>query len=518
MDSDQKLQYPGSWAIDDPERFAIVMSNSGETMTFGELDERANRISNLFAGLGLLPGDHIAFCLENRIDFLVLCWGAQYAGLYYTAISSRFTAEEINYIVNDCGARVFIMSEKKSDVAGHLSFGKNIEAKFSIGGGIEGFATFEDGVAGESSEPLPNRVEGQDMLYSSGTTGHPKGVKVPVSGAPLGGPSTQALMFGALFGIESDSIYLSPAPLYHAAPLRFCMAAHRIGATVVVMEKFGPENALAAIEKYSVTASQWVPTMFVRMLKLPVAIREKYDTSSLNSVVHAAAPCPQEVKTRMIDWWGPILHEYYAGTEGNGLTYINSQDWLTHPGSVGKSLMGEVVIIDDDENELPVGEEGSIYFRNDSKFQYHKDPEKTSSSRLGSNLSTLGDVGRLDAEGFLYLTDRKAYMIISGGVNIYPQETENILTMHPEVFDVAVIGVPSDELGEEVKAVIQLTDSEKASPALANELIAYCHSRLTDLKCPKSIDFRNELPRHPTGKLYKRLLKDEYWKGHSKRI
>ena len=326
------------------------------------------------------------------------------------------------------------------------------------------------------------------------------------------------MLFRAVFGIESDAVYLSPAPLYHAAPLRFCMAAHRIGATVIVMEKFDPEEALAAIEDHGVTASQWVPSMFVRMLKLPEEIREKYDTTTLKTVIHAAAPCPIEVKKQMIDWWGPILHEYYAGTEGNGFTYINSEDWINHPGSVGKSLLGELVIVDDEGNELPYGEEGNIYFRSDSRFEYHNDPEKTAASRMGEDLSTLGDIGRVDEEGFLYLTDRKAHMIISGGVNIYPQEAENILTMHPAIYDVAVIGVPNDEFGEEVKAVVQLVDPNKADSDLERELIAYCRSHLADLKCPRSIDFKEELPRHPTGKLYKRLLRDQYWSDKETRI
>ena len=321
-----------------------------------------------------------------------------------------------------------------------------------------------------------------------------------------------------LFGAQPGGTYLSPAPLYHSAPLRFSMGYQSIGNTVVVMEKYDPEEALSLIERFQVTDSQWVPTMFVRMLKLGDEVRERYEVSSLRAAIHAAAPCPVDVKQKMIDWWGPIIFEYYAGTEGTGLTFVDSNDWLTHPGTVGKAVVGEVVIVGDDGNELPPGDEGTIYFRSDVTFEYHNDPEKTASARLGQDLSTLGDVGRLDDDGFLYLTDRKSYMIISGGVNIYPQETENLLVMHPAVFDVAVIGVPHDEFGEEVKAVVQLAHGSSPGPDLERELITYCRSRLSDIKCPRSIDFRDELPRHPTGKLYKRLLKEEYWQGHGSKI
>ncbi len=520
--TDLPPDYPGRWAQDAPDRPAIIMHGSGEVMTFAELDSEANRIANLFRSLDLAPGDHMAFCLENRIEFLALAWGAHYAGLYYTAISSRLTADEMAYIVNDCGARVFVTSQYKADVVDEVTVATpNVEERFSIGGPLAGHACFEDAVASQSAEVFPGAVEGQDMLYSSGTTGRPKGVKSPMSGALLGSNNPITMMARFLFNAEEEKegkVYLSPAPLYHSAPLRFCLAYQRLGYTVVVMEKFDPEVALQAIEAYSVHTSQWVPTMFVRMLKLADEVRTRYDTSSLVSAIHASAPCPVEVKSKMIDWWGPVLHEYYAGTEGNGLTHVDSEDWLAHPGSVGRAVFGELVIVDDDGTELPVGEEGSIYFRGDARFEYHNDPEKTADSRLGENLSTLGDVGRLDEDGFLYLTDRKAYMIISGGVNIYPQEAENILTMHPAVLDVAVIGIPNDEFGEEVKAVVQLIDPAAASEEMASELVAFCRSQLADLKCPRSVDFRKELPRHPTGKLYKRLLKDEYWQGRSTRI
>ena len=356
------------------------------------------------------------------------------------------------------------------------------------------------------------------MLYSSGTTGRPKGVRVPLSGQPLGTPTPLLAMMGALYGMDEHTVYLSPAPLYHAAPLRFCMSVLRLGGTCIVMEKFDPRLALELIERHRVTHSQWVPTMFIRMLKLPEEERARFDLSSQRVAIHAAAPCPIPVKEQMIDWWGPILHEYYAGTEGNGFTAITSEEWLAHRGSVGRPLRGAVHIVDDEGRELPPGQEGTVYFSGGARFEYHNDPEKTRSAYDERGWSTLGDVGYLDEEGYLYLTDRKAHMIISGGVNIYPQETENVLVLHPKVADVAVIGVPNEEFGEEVKAVVQLLDPAEAGPELAEELIAWCRERLSAIKCPRSVDFVEELPRHPTGKLYKRLLKDRYWGDRNTRI
>jgi acyl-CoA synthetase (AMP-forming)/AMP-acid ligase II len=341
-----------------------------------------------------------------------------------------------------------------------------------------------------------------------------------MTGAPLGSGEPMLLLLRGLFGATQDSVYLSPAPLYHSAPLRYSTQFLRIGATLVVMERFDPEGALAAIERHRVTHSQWVPTMFARMLKLPEETRDRYDLSSHELAIHAAAPCPIPIKEQMMEWWGPIIHEYYAGTEGNGFCYASPQDWLAHKGTVGKALTSEVHIVDEGGNELPVGEEGGVYFGGAGvqSFEYHNDPEKTAAGRLANGWSTLGDIGRVDEEGFLYLTDRKSNMIISGGVNIYPQETENVLTVHPKVQDVAVFGVPNTDFGEEVKAVVQPMDPAAAGQALERELIAYCRERLADLKCPRSIDFRDELPRHPTGKLYKRLLKDEYWKDRETRL
>ncbi len=507
------LLFPGAHLPQLADKPAVIMADTGATMTYGELDAQANRLSQLFRAQGLQSGDHVAFCMENNIDYLALAWGCHYAGLYYTAISSRLQTSEMAYIIDNSAAQAFITSPYKADQALELADQMpNVKIRLSVGGGIDGYLDYHETIAEYPAEPLADRVEGQDMLYSSGTTGRPKGIKVPLTGEPLGTAPGLLTLARMLFGCHEKAIYLSPAPMYHAAPLRFCMAFHRMGATVVAMERFDPEAALANIEKYKITASQWVPTMFVRMLKLDDDVRAKFDVSSLEHAVHAAAPCPIEVKEKMIDWWGPVIHEYYAGTEGNGLTYLNSEDWLAHKGSVGKPLLGVLHILDDEGNEVPTGEEGGVYFSGAGGFEYHGDADKTADSRMGDK-STLGDVGRVDEDGFLYLTDRKAYMIISGGVNIYPQEAENVLTMHPKVFDVAVIGVPNDDFGEEVKAVVQLVDGVEPSDDVERELIAFCRAEIADVKCPRSVDFRDELPRHPTGKLYKRLLKDEYWKA-----
>lgn len=520
--SEETTQYPGHFAQTEPERPAVILTSDGSVVTYGELDAMANRLSRLFRSVGLEPGDHVAFCMENRAEYLPIMWGAHYAGLYYTAISSRLTADELGYIIQDSGSRAFLTSPYKADQVSELGEAlAGLDLRLSVGGAVEGFDSFEDAIASQSAEPLDGRVEGSPMLYSSGTTGRPKGVKQPLPGTPLGTPEGLTNLITLLFGATESSRYLSPAPLYHAAPLRYCAQFHRIGAPVIVMERFDAEAALQAIEKYGVTHSQWVPTMFVRMLKLPEEVRTKYDVSSLECAVHAAAPCPIPVKEQMIEWWGPVLHEYYAGTEGNGFAYCNSESWLAHKGTVGAPVGCEIHIVGDDGEEVPVGGEGTVYFGNSNlagRFEYHNDPEKTSKSYLDNGWSTLGDIGRVDEDGFLFLTDRKANMIISGGVNIYPQEAENVLTMHPKVQDVAVFGVPNEDFGEEVKAVVQPVDMANAGTALESELIAYCREHLADVKCPRSVDFRDELPRHPTGKLYKRLLKDEYWKGHENRI
>lgn len=509
--------FPGQIALSTPDKPAVINAADGSMITYGELDAAANRISQLLRLSGLSVGDHIAICLENHPRYFEVLWGCHYAGLIYTACSSRLTSDELNYIINDCGAKAFITSKYKSDQAVQIANTiPNVHLRLMLDGVVDGYDSFEETVATFNPTELENRIDGTDMLYSSGTTGRPKGIKLVLPPNPIGSPNGVAVLGQMLFSMDENTVYLSPAPLYHAAPLRWNMALHRLGATTVIMDHFDAENFLKLIEKYKVTHCQTVPTMFVRMLKLDESIRSRYNISTLLNAFHAAAPCPIEVKRAMLNWWGPIIHEYYAGSEGNGFVYCSPQQWLAHPGTVGMAVSGVLHICDDTGNELPSDEIGTVYFESPAQFEYHNDPEKTKASRdpLGRGWTTLGDIGYLDDDKFLYLTDRKAFMIISGGVNIYPQEAENVLINHPKVLDVAVFGVPNDEFGEEVKAVVQpvkMPANELDAAALRNELGAYCRQSLADFKCPRSIDFRVELPRHPTGKLYKRLLKDEYW-------
>ena len=502
-----------------PDKPAYIMAGSGETVTYRQLDAQSNRIAQLFRSLGLKAGDHIALFLENNARFFEICWGAQRAGLIYTAISSRLTAAEVDYIVSDCGARLFVTSRYLADKAAELApLMTGVAHRYMVDGTLPGYESWEEMVARQPAEPIADQVGGYDMLYSSGTTGRPKGVLPVVEPQPIDAESPLLTLTRKVYGMSEDTIYLSPAPLYHAAPLRFNMSVMRLGGTSVIMEHFDAEEFLRLIEAHKITHSQLVPTMFVRFLKLPDAVRLKHDVSSLRCAIHAAAPCPIPTKEKMIEWWGPVVWEYYGGTEGNGLTMCNSAEWMAHKGTVGRAVIGTLRIIDEEGNELPAGESGTVYFADGRKFEYHNDPKKTAESRHPRGWTTLGDVGYVDADGFLHLTDRKAFMIISGGVNIYPQEAENLLITHPKVMDCAVFGVPNADFGEEVKAVVQPRDMEEAGPALADQLMAFCRRHLADIKCPRSIDFEAELPRHPTGKLYKRLLRDRYWQGRESKI
>ena len=515
--------YPGKWAEMFPEKPAVIDSATGAARSYGELNDRSNQLAQLLYDRGLRRGDHVSIFAENHIAWFDVVWAAMRSGLYLTTVNRYLTDEEAGYILDNSESQALITTVGRAEVAANLSkFAPGCHTWLMIGGAEAGFEDFEAAIARYPAEPLAEEPAGTFMLYSSGTTGRPKGIlralpetSIREDSGLVGG--LQAM----LWQFNEDTVYLSPAPLYHSAPIGFCTGAQSLGGTVVMMPRFDPSHALEAIERYQVTHSQWVPTMFTRMLKLPAAERERYDLSSHKVAIHAAAPCPPKVKEQMFDWWGRIIYEYYGGTEVNGLTHTGPDEWFAHRGTVGKPVLGVIHICDEDGKELPVGEPGIVYFELPAlPFEYLKDPEKTKDAQHPEhpNWSALGDVGYLDEEGFLYLTDRATYMIISGGVNIYPQEIEDALVVHPKVLDVAVIGAPNEEMGEEVKAVVQPAPGVQPGPALEAELIAYAREHIAHYKCPQSVDFRDQLPRLPTGKLYKRLLKDEYWGKTGSRI
>ena len=511
--------HPFHHAGSTPDKAAYVMADSGEVVTYRQLEDRSNQVAHLLRSLGLVAGDHMAIILENHPRFFEICWGAQRAGIIYTAVSTRLTVAEAAYIAADCAAKVLVTSHSMASLAkALLAAPSGVSTHLMIDGCIAGYLPYEATVAACPTHRIADETAGGDMLYSSGTTGRPKGVFVPPESPQIDASTSLIEICRNVYRINGDTIYLSPAPLYHAAPLRFNMVSMRLGATCIVMSHFDPEDFLRLVEKHKVTHTQLVPTMFVRMLKLAPEVRAAHDMSSLQFAIHAAAPCPVPIKEQMIAWWGPIIWEYYAGTEGNGMTLVHAADWLAHKGTVGKAVVGRLKICDEQGNEVATGTPGTIHFAEGKAFEYHNDPQKTAESRNAHGWTTLGDIGYVDAEGFLYLTDRKAHMIISGGINIYPQEAENLLVTHPKVMDVAVIGVPNEDFGEEVKAVVQPRNMADAGPELAAELIAFCRENLSHVKCPRSIDFEAELPRHPTGKLYKRILRDRYWTGHASRL
>jgi long-chain acyl-CoA synthetase len=508
--------HPSHHARTHPDKPAYIMAGSGEQVTYGELEARSNQGAHLFRSLGLNAGAGVALFLENHPRYYEILWAAQRSGLRFTCISSKLTAGEVEYIVKDSGSQVLISSAALADVAVAAARELPGVQLFMVGEPVAPFESFEQARAPMPTTPVADETVGTAMLYSSGTTGKPKGVKrgssnLMATDGAIDQPNPLAELGKALYGWNFDMVYLSPAPLYHAAPLGWSMAVHTLGGTVVMMERFDAELALKYIEQYRVTHAQWVPTHFVRMLKLPDEARGRYDLSSMQAVFHAAAPCPVPVKEQMIAWWGPIIHEYYAGTEGNGLTALNSHEWLAHKGSVGRGVTAQVRICNEDGDELPARSEGTVYFSGGGEFEYHNDPEKTAGTRNKHGWTTLGDVGWLDEEGYLYLTDRKSFMIISGGVNIYPQEIENLLVTHPKVADVAVVGAPHEEMGEQVVAVIQPAPGVAGDEALASELMAYARQNISHVKAPRRIDFMAELPRHDTGKIYKRLIRDAYW-------
>lgn len=487
-----------------PDRVALVMHGSGATRTYREIDDASNRLAHVLRSRGLHTGDHLAVMLENQPEFYDVVWAALRSGLYVTPINWHLAAGEAGYIVRDCDATALVATAHLAEVVAAMSRDLDaVSTRIAVDGDLPGFERYDALVASTDVAPIPDEREGGWMFYSSGTTGQPKGILPPLLNVDLGAVSFLTRLLTGLFGFTRDTVYLSPAPLYHAAPAGWTIGTQRLGGTAVVMEHFDALELLAAIERHRVTHVQLVPTHMIRLLKLSEQERARFDLSSLQMVVHAAAPCPVEVKRACLDWLGPIVHEFYSGSEGAGFCYIGPEDWLAHPGSVGRSMTGAIHVLDDDGTELPPGEEGEVWFETNRTFEYHRDPEKTRAVWDARGWSWLGDVGRTDEEGYLYLTDRASNMIISGGVNIYPRETEDVLVMHPAVDDVAVIGTPDPDMGEQVTAFVLLATDGGATAA---ELIEWCRERLSHFKCPREIRFVDALPRLPTGKLLKRLL------------
>jgi long-chain acyl-CoA synthetase len=514
--------YTGTWVKQKPDTPAIVMAGSGETISYAELERRSNRLAHYLRGQGLRRLDHYSVFMENHVRYVECCAAGERSGLYYTCINSYLQPDEVAYLLQNSRSKVLITSMAKLEIARQaVASTPAITRCLVVDGPGDGgvFVNLDEAVAALPDTPITDEWLGTALLYSSGTTGRPKGIIRPLPENP---PGQGLPLFDFLTGLwryRDGMVYLSPAPLYHSAPQGAVNLTIRCGGTAVIMEHFDPEAYLALVERYEITHSQLVPTMFSRMLKLPEETRRRYDLSSLEVAIHAAAPCPIQVKHQMIDWWGPIILEYYGATEGLGFTACDSAEWLAHPGTVGKVALGELHILDEEMNPAPAGEPGTIWFKTATPFEYFHDAEKTREARSPDGaMSTVGDVGYLDADGYLHLTDRRTFMIISGGVNIYPQECENLLITHPKVADAAVFGLPNEDLGEEVKAVVQPMPGIVAGPEFGAELIGYCRERLAHMKCPRTVDFADELPRLPTGKLYKRLLRDAYWGNRNTRI
>ena len=507
--------FPGTYAAQAPDRIAVVMTGTGETLSYGDLERRSVQLAHVLYEAGLRAGDVVALLTENNLRAFEVYWAALRSGLYITAVNHHLKPDEVAYIVSDSGATALIVSAELAATAEAIIAPTNgVKLRLAYGGPVQGHDSYEETIAAASEVPLAEQPQGATMLYSSGTTGRPKGVRPSLPGIQVTEPGEALLTLASqFFGVNQDSVYLSPGPIYHAAPLRWCGAVQGLGGTVVMMKRYDAEQALQAIQDRRATHAQFVPTMFVRMLQLPHDVRDRYDVSSLRAAIHAAAPCPVEVKQEMIDWWGPVLVEYYAGTEGNGMTAIDSRTWLAKPGTVGRPIYGSVRICADDGTELPAGHTGGVYFERDEvPFTYHNDPAKTQASRHPDHTTwtTLGDVGYLDEDGFLFLTDRKAFTIISGGVNIYPQETENVLALHPAVYDVAVIGIPDPEMGESVAAFVQPAPGAVPGPELEQEIIAFVKSKIASFKAPRTVRFVDDLPRSEAGKLVKSELKARY--------
>ena len=508
--------HPYQYAEQFPDRIAFAVVDTGEQLTYRQMDEASNRLAHLFRAHGLKPGDRVALLLANCAEFPIAYWGAQRAGLMAVLMSTHLKSDEAAYIINDSAAKMLICSGDIGPVPETLALRRaelipGIVTIFSTGASISGATLLADAMARMPSTPIADQIAGYYIIYSSGTTGRPKGILLPFQPGPIEEPAPfEPSPETAAEGI----VGLSPGPLYHGAPFADMKSAHRLGGTALTMRKFDAARALEAIERWRVQHAGLVPTMFVRMLALPAEVRERYDLSSLKSVIHAGAPCPVEIKSRMMQWLGPIIHEYYSASECIGSTHISPEEWLRKPGSVGLPRSGRLHICDEDGRELAVGEEGIVYFEDFEvgKFEYLNDPGKTSKAGHPAHpdWKTVGDIGRIDDDGYLYLTDRKEFMIMSGGVNIYPRAVEDTIIIHPKVLDAAVIGIPDLEYGETVKAIVQPKDWADATDALAADIIAWCRARISGVTCPRSVEFVPELPRLPSGKLAKHDLRKRY--------
>ncbi len=490
---------------------ACITAKSGETLSYAGLEATTNQTAQLFRNLGLSKGDSIVLFCENSTRFYEIIWGAHRAGLYYTPISWHATAHEIAYIIENAQASAFIASNRFSQAARKTLELLNLDVlALSLFDEIEGFESLESKRSAESISPIGDETSGREMMYTSGTTGRPKGVKFPLDGSPIDkAPQDDLFLMGEGYG--PNARVMAPGPLYHASPLMSTRAMHRFGGAVVIIDKFDAMEMLEYIERYQVTHIICVPTHFARLLDIDKEVRSRFDVSSVQCIMHTGAPCPVSTKRAMIEWFGPVIIEYYGGTERIGGAMIRSQEWLEHPGSIGKVAVGSAYAVDEETWEvLAPNEIGVIYFDGGEKFEYHGDADKTKGIHSPQGWRTLGDVGRIDEDGYIYLTDRKSNMIITGGVNVYPQEAEQRLMEHPLVVDVAVFGIPNDAFGEEVKAAVQLAESAESSTKLSDELIDFCKEVLAPVKCPRTIDFEEQLPREANGKLYKKKLIERY--------
>lgn len=505
--------YPGSVAATVPDRPAVILAETGEARSYAELDDRSARLAALLRARGAAPGDTVLLLLENDLRWAEVPWACWRSGLVLGAANRHLTAGELAPIVEDAAPAVVVTSAALLDTvrAAIRLAAPAREPALLVVGSRDGL-DYEAALAGTARDPELPETAGGRLLFSSGTTGRPKPFRVPPQAVhPDALPVRSAGLMRSLGFDDTGDVLLVPGPAYHAGPLGFLQSVHQLGGTVVLMERFDPEGALAAIERYGVTHSQWVPTMFVRLLRLPAEVRRRYDLSTHRVAVHAAAPCPPEVKRAMLDWWGPMIHEYYGASEGYGRTTIGPEEWLAHPGSVGRSVESTVHIADPEGRPLPPGEVGEVWFAKPGADLPRRADDGTADLAATRGWGAVGDLGRLDEDGYLYLTGRRGQTIVSGGVNVYPREIEDLLALHPAVADVAVLGVPDPEFGEQVKAVVVPAPGATPGPGLEAELIAYCRDRLARFKCPRSVDFVDHLPRSDAGKIRLQPLRDRYW-------